>query len=155
MIKIILLVLLLLTPLKVVAQSDNDSDFIKIEVLFNDRNRLDLKAMMEESGFTDRGQFLSIMADLTGDENWDRNLDRGDIFYLPRSFTIDDEDLKVKPINATVDNLEIDESDADGAMQMVTLDDHISTSKPPSEQEYFPEFESTYRRVLDLSLIHI
>lgn len=154
MIKILLLILLLFTPLKVVAQSDNNSDFIKIEALFNERNRLDLKAMMEASGFTDRGQFLSIMADLTGDENWDRNLDRGDIFYLPRSFTIDDEDLKVKPINATVDNLDIEESDVDGAMQMVTLDDHISTSKPPSEQEYFPEFESTYRRVLDQGYVN-
>ena len=140
MIKIFLLALLLLLPVKAVAQSDNDSDFIKIEVLFNERGRLDLKAMMEVSGFTDRGQFLSIMADLTGDENWDRNLDRGDIFYLPRSFT--------------VDNLEIDESDADGAMQMVSLDDHISTSKPPSEQEYFPEFQSTYRRVLDQGYVN-
>ena len=80
MIKIFLLALLLLLPVKAVAQSDNDSDFIKIEVLFNERGRLDLKAMMEVSGFTDRGQFLSIMADLTGDKNWDRNLDRGDIF---------------------------------------------------------------------------
>jgi|GEM_PF-635964 len=155
MIKILLLALLLILPGKVVAQSDNDTDFIKIEVLFNVMGRLDLKRMMQASGFTDRGQFLSIMADLTGDKNWDRNLDRGDVFYLPRSFTIDDEDLKVKPINDTVDNFEVEESDADGAMQMVKLDDGMrGSSKPTSEKEYFPQFESTYRRVLDQGYVN-
>ena len=46
MIKIFLLALLLLLPVKAVAQSDNDSDFIKIEVLFNEISRFNVAIIL-------------------------------------------------------------------------------------------------------------
>ena len=39
---------------------------------------------MEQAGYEDRGEFLQLLQDLTGSENWDRNLDTGDKFFIPK-----------------------------------------------------------------------
>ena len=52
-------------------------NFTEITVQFDGQNRLDIKAMMEQSGYEDRGEFLKLIQDITGKENWDRNLKNG------------------------------------------------------------------------------
>ena len=38
-----------------------DEDFIEITVTFDERNRLDIKGMMEQAGYEDRGDFLQLI----------------------------------------------------------------------------------------------
>ena len=57
-------------------------NFTEITVQFDGQNRLDIKAMMKQSGYEDRGEFLKLIQDLTGKENWDRNLKKGDKFFI-------------------------------------------------------------------------
>ena len=60
---------------------DNSTE---VEAQFTIRNRLDIDAMMKLAGYENRGDFLSIMEKVTGDYNWDRNVDKGDKFFIPK-----------------------------------------------------------------------
>ena len=108
-----------------------NEDFIEITVTFDERNRLDIKGMMEQAGYEDRGDFLQLIQDITGSENWDRNLDKGDKFFIP------------KPVSETeIELAPPDFGDAESEMMgTVELD---STPKV-----YNPTYGSTYDRVMD------
>ena len=108
-----------------------DKDFIEITVQFDERNRLDIKGMMEQAGYEDRGEFLQLIQDLTGSENWDRNLDKGDKFFIP------------KPVSETeIEMGPPDYGDAESEMLM-------PTQLMPKQEEYNPTYGSTFQRVLD------
>ena len=108
-----------------------DKDFIEITVQFDERNRLDVKGMMEQAGYEDRGEFLQLLQDLTGQDNWDRNLDKGDKFFIP------------KPVSETeIEMAPPDYGDAESEMLM-------PTQLMPKQEEYHPTYGSTFQRVLD------
>ena len=108
-----------------------NEDFIEITVTFDERNRLDIKGMMEQAGYEDRGDFLQLIQDITGSENWDRNLDKGDKFFIP------------KPVSETeIELAPPDFGDAESEMMgTVELD--------PTPKVYNPTYGSTYSRVMD------
>ena len=108
-----------------------DDDFIEITVTFDERNRLDIKDMMEQAGYEDRGDFLQLIQDITGEENWDRNLDNGDKFFIP------------KPVSETeIELAPPDYGDAESEMQ-------LPVQLMPKQVEYKPTYGSTYKRVME------
>ena len=109
-----------------------DDDFIEITVTFDERNRLDIKAMMEQAGYEDRGDFLSTMEKVTGDYNWDRNVDKGDTFTIP------------KPIAGT--GIELVDAESE-VMEIVET--------KPEPEGYNPTYGSTYDRVMAVSYTHL
>ena len=59
------------------------------------------------AGYEDRGDFLQLIQDITGEENWDRNLDKGDKFFIP------------KPVSETeIELAPPDYGDAESEMQL-------------------------------------
>ena len=102
---------------------DNSTE---VEAQFTIRNRLDIDAMMKLAGYENRGDFLSIMEKVTGDYNWDRNVDKGDSFFIPKPIGM----IEVEPVDAESEVMEI--------------------VKPKPEPEgYNPTYGSTYNRVMD------
>ena len=105
-------------------------NFTEITVQFDGQNRLDIKAMMKQSGYEDRGEFLKLIQDLTGKENWDRNLKKGDKFF----------------ISSPVSETEIEFGDAESEMMdTVELD--------PVPRVYNPTYGTTYNRVMERSYV--
>ena len=102
---------------------DNSTE---IEAQFTIRNRLDIDAMMKLAGYKNRGDFLSIMEKVTGDYNWDRNVDKGDMFTIP------------KPIDGT--GIELVDAESE-VMEIVESE--------PEPEGYNPTYGSTYNRVMD------
>ena len=108
-----------------------DDDFIEITVTFDERNRLDIKDMMEQAGYEDRGDFLQLLQDITGSENWDRNLNKDDKFFIP------------KPVSETeIELAPPDYGDAESEMMS-------PVQVTPKQIEYNPTYGSTYKRVLE------
>ena len=83
-----------------------------IKAIFTINNRLDIDAMMDASGYKDRGEFLSAMEKATGDYNWDRNVDKGDTFIIPSKHRVErqfDERIGLnEEAMGTADNVSID-----------------------------------------------
>ena len=106
-------------------------NFTEVEAQFTIRNRLDIDAMMKLAGYQNRGDFLSTMEKVTGDYNWDRNVDKGDKFFIP------------KPVSETeIELAPPDFGDAESEMMgTVELD--------PTPKVYNPTYGSTYDRVMD------
>ena len=103
-----------------------DDDFIEITVTFDERNRLDIKDMMEQAGYEDRGDFLQLLQDITGSENWDRNLNKDDKFFIP------------KPVSETeIELAPPDYGDAESEMMS-------PVQVTPKQIEYNPTYGSTY-----------
>ena len=102
---------------------DNSTE---VEAQFTIRNRLDIDAMMKLAGYENRGDFLSIMEKVTGDYNWDRNVDKGDRFFIPKPIGM----VEVEPVDAESEVMEIVEP-------------------KPEPEGYNPTYGSTYDRVMD------
>ena len=102
---------------------DNSTE---VEAQFTIRNRLDIDAMMKLAGYENRGDFLSIMEKVTGDYNWDRNVDKGDKFFIPKPIGM----VEVEPVDAESEMMEIVEP-------------------KPEPEGYNPTYGSTYDRVMD------
>ena len=108
-----------------------EKDFIEITVQFDEQNRLDIKGMMEQAGYEDRGAFLELIQDITGSENWDRNLDKGDKFFMPKP--VSEVEIELAPQ---------DYGDAESEMM-----ESVSIEQKP--KEYLPTFGSTVKRIID------
>ena len=106
---------------------DNSTE---VEAQFTIRNRLDIDAMMRLAGYENRGDFLSIMEKVTGDYNWDRNVDKGDSFFIPKPIGM----IEVEPVDAESEVMEIVEPELD-------------------PNDYNPTYGSTYKRVLDRNYV--
>ena len=106
---------------------DNSTE---VEAQFTIRNRLDIDAMMRLAGYENRGDFLSIMEKVTGDYNWDRNVDKGDSFFIPKPIGM----VEVEPVDAESEVMEIVEPELD-------------------PNDYNPTYGSTYKRVLDRNYV--
>ena len=102
---------------------DNSTE---VEAQFTIRNRLDIDAMMKLAGYKNRGDFLSTMEKVTGDYNWDRNVDKGDTFTIP------------KPIDGT--GIELVDAESE-VMEIVESE--------PEPEGYNPTYGSTYNRVME------
>ena len=102
---------------------DNSTE---VEAQFTIRNRLDIDAMMKLAGYENRGDFLSIMEKVTGDYNWDRNVDKGDSFFIPKPIGMVD----VEPVDAESEVMEI-------------------VKPEPKPEGYNPTYGTTYKRVMD------
>ena len=65
------LVFLILT-----STSSAGSDTIRVEAKFTLRGFLDIAQMMEDAGYTNRGEFLAAMERAAGRYDWDRDVDK-------------------------------------------------------------------------------
>ena len=102
---------------------DNSTE---VEAQFTIRNRLDIDAMMKLAGYENRGDFLSTMEKVTGDYNWDRNVDKGDRFFIPKPIGM----VEVEPVDAESEVMEI-------------------VKPEPKPEGYNPTYGTTFKRVMD------
>ena len=71
------LVFLILT-----STSSAGSDTIRVEAKFTLRGFLDIAQMMEDAGYTNRGEFLAAMEKAAGRYDWDRDVDKDSVFEV-------------------------------------------------------------------------
>ena len=71
------LVFLILT-----STSSAGSDTIRVEAKFTLRGFLDIAQMMEDAGYTNRGEFLAAMERAAGRYDWDRDVDKDSVFEV-------------------------------------------------------------------------
>ncbi len=102
---------------------DNSTE---VEAQFTIQNRLDIDAMMKLAGYENRGDFLTIMEKVTDDYNWDRNVKKGEKFFIPKPIGV----IEVEPVDAEDEVMEIVELKLD-------------------PNDYNPTYGSTFKKVIE------
>ena len=94
------LVFLILT-----STSSAGSDTIRVEAKFTLRGFLDIAQMMEDAGYTNRGEFLAAMERAAGRYDWDRDVDKDSVFEVepPPGWVLKTESFPEEEVGPTIE----------------------------------------------------